>query len=68
VPESAEAIFKMTLLPDGTVMDAVMVKSSGFPAYDDAVERAIRSASPLPLPTDVTLQKMFREIRLSFRP
>ncbi len=69
VPENAEAIFKVTLLPDGMLMDdPVLVKSSGYPAYDEAAERAILSAEPLPVPTDVTLQKMFRELKLSIRP
>ena len=69
VPENAEAIFKVTLLPDGTLMeDPVLVKSSGFSAYDNAAERAILSAQPLPVPTDVSLQKMFRELKLSVRP
>jgi colicin import membrane protein len=69
VPESAEAIFRVTLLPDGMLMDdPVLVKSSGFPAYDDAAERAILSAEPLPVPTDVSLQKMFRELKLSIKP
>ena len=69
VPESAEAIFKVTLLPDGMLMgDPVLVKSSGFPTYDDAAERAILSAEPLPVPTDVSLQKMFRELKLSIKP
>jgi colicin import membrane protein len=69
VPESAEAIFKVTLLPDGMLMeDPVLIKSSGSPAYDDAAARAILSAEPLPVPTDVSLQKMFRELKLSIRP
>lgn len=69
VPESAEAIFKVTLLPDGMLMDdPVLVKSSGIPAYDEAAERAILSAEPLPVPTDASLQKMFRELKLSIRP
>jgi len=68
VPESAEAIFEITLLPDGTVMDVELQKSSGYPAYDNAAERAIRLADPLPMPTDVNLQMMFRELKLSIRP
>jgi colicin import membrane protein len=68
VPESAEAIFKITSLPDGTVMEVELQKSSGFPAYDNAAERAIKLAEPLPLPTDKELQKMFRELRLTIRP
>ncbi|MBU1426887.1 MAG: cell envelope integrity protein TolA [Gammaproteobacteria bacterium] len=69
VPQTAEAIFKVTLLPDGTLMDdPLLVKSSGFPAYDEAAERAILSAEPLPVPSDVSLQKLFRELKLSIRP
>ncbi|OIR11544.1 hypothetical protein GALL_70390 [mine drainage metagenome] len=69
VPDSAEAIFKVTLLPDGMLMDdPVLLKSSGFPAYDDAAARAILSAEPLPVPDDVSLQKMFRELKLSIKP
>jgi len=69
VPDSAEAVFKVTLLPDGMLMDdPVLVKSSGFPAYDDAAERAILSAEPLPVPADAMLQKMFRELELKIRP
>ena len=69
VPASAEAVFKVTLLPDGTLVDdPVLVKGSGYPAYDDAAERAILSAQPLPVPADPTLQKLFRELKLSIRP
>lgn len=69
VPKDAEAIFKVTLLPDGMLMDdPVLIKSSGFPAYDEAAERAILAAEPLPVPDDVSLQKMFRELKLSIRP
>lgn len=68
VPDSAEALFKITLLPDGTVMDVELKKSSGFPAYDNAAERAIRLADPLPMPAEVSLQMMFRELKLSIRP
>ena len=69
VPSSAEAIFKVTLLPDGTLMDQPeLVKSSGIQAYDEAAARAILSAEPLPVPSDVDLQKMFRELKLSIRP
>ena len=69
VPDTAEAIFSVTLLPDGMLMDdPVLVKGSGFPAYDAAAERAILSAEPLPVPTDVSLQKMFRKLRLSIKP
>jgi len=69
VPKDAEVIFKVTLLPDGSLMDEpVLIKSSGFPAYDQAAERAILAAQPLPMPPDVSLQRMFRELRLSIKP
>lgn len=69
VPESAEAIFKITLLPDGSLLDdPVLLKSSGIPAYDNAAARAILLAQPLPMPTDISLQREFRELRLSIRP
>jgi len=68
LPADAKAEFKVTLLPGGMVLDVLLVKSSGNRAYDDAAERAIYKAQPLPLPTDVGLQKMFRELRLTIKP
>ncbi len=60
--------FKVILLPDGSVLDAVRMKSSGNTAYDEATERAIYKAQPLPMPTDPVLKKRFRELRLTIRP
>ncbi len=68
VSPNAEVIFKVTLLPGGSVLDAVILKGSGNPAYDEATERAIYKAQPLPLPTDPLLKKQFRELRLTIRP
>ena len=63
-----EAEFTVVLLPDGEVLRATLVKSSGYPAYDAAVERAILRASPLPLPPDASLFDEFRTLDLHFRP
>ncbi len=63
-----EAVFDVVLLPDGEVLKATLVKSSGYPAYDSAVERAIRRASPLPLPPDPSLFEEFRTLDLHFKP
>lgn len=64
-----EAVFQLRLLPDGEVLEVRLVKPSGQPAYDEAVERAIRKASPLPLPVDRTVAARFREnLQLVFRP
>ena len=65
---TAAAEFQVTLLPDGSVLDAVLIRSSGNAAYDEATERAIYKAQPLPIPTDPVLKKRFRELRLTIRP
>lgn len=65
-----EVVFKVNLLPNGELNGRpVLVKSSGVPAYDSAVERAIVSASPLPLPSDNEAAALFGEgLELKFRP
>lgn len=68
VAPNAEVVFRVTLLPGGSVLDAVILKGSGNPAYDEATERAIYKSQPLPLPTDPLLKKEFRELRLTIRP
>lgn len=61
-----EALFDVVLLPTGDVASARLRRSSGNKAYDDALERAILKASPLPLPT--RSEVFSRELRLVFRP
>jgi colicin import membrane protein len=63
-----QAEFEVSLIPTGEVLNVKLARSSGNPAYDNAVERAIRKASPLPLPTDASLVGRFRELKLKFRP
>lgn len=63
-----QAEFDVSLIPTGEVLNVKLSRSSGNPAYDNAVERAIRKASPLPLPTDPSLVGRFRELKLKFRP
>ena len=63
-----EAVYKVTLLPGGEVLDIKLVKTSGIPAYDAAVERAIHAADPLPVPTDPDLFQQLRELPYKFRP
>jgi colicin import membrane protein len=55
------------VLPDGNVLGVKLKKPSGNPAYDNAVERAISRAQPLPMPPDPALLKDFRELNLKFR-
>ncbi len=61
-----EAIFDVIQLPTGEIIDAVLRKSSGSRAYDDAVQRAIVKSSPLPRPDRPELFQ--RTLTLKFRP
>jgi len=61
-----EAIFEVVQLPTGEIIDTQLRKSSGVRAYDDAVQRAIIRASPLPLPKSAELFR--RNLTLKFRP
>ena len=61
-----EALFLVTQLPTGEVLDAKLVISSGHTAYDEAVHRAILKSSPLPKPDSAGL--FVRELKLTFRP
>jgi colicin import membrane protein len=63
-----EAEFDVVLLPDGNPLGVKLKRSSGNVAYDNAVERAILKAQPLPLPPDQALFRYFRELNLAFRP
>ena len=63
-----QAVYKVVLLPGGDVLSATLVKSSGVPAYDSSIERAIYKAQPLPLPPDPAQFPKFRELELQFRP
>jgi len=61
-----ETIFEVVQLPTGEIIDAVLRKSSGVRAYDDAVQRAIIKSSPLPRPDRPDLFQ--RTLTLKFRP
>lgn len=64
-----EAVFQVSLLPNGEVLRVTLVKSSGQSVYDAEVERAILKASPLPLPGDKSAAAVFRDgLNLKFRP
>jgi colicin import membrane protein len=61
-----EAIFEVVQLPTGEIIDAQLKQSSGVRAYDEAVQRAIIKASPLPRPDSPDLFR--RNLTLKFRP
>ena len=61
-----EATFEVDQLPSGEVLNIRLKRSSGVPALDEAIERAIRRSSPLPLPANPSLFQ--RTIEFKFRP
>lgn len=66
---NAQVEFDIVILPGGEVLSAKLKRSSNsMPAYDNAVERAILRAQPLPLPPDPALIREFREMTLRFWP
>jgi colicin import membrane protein len=66
IPGNPEAIFDVVQLPTGEVLSARLRKSSGYKPYDEAVERAILKASPLPKPDRPDLFQ--RNLELKFKP
>lgn len=48
VPGKPEVVFKIEQLPSGEIISVRLTKSSGIPAFDNAVEKGILKSSPLP--------------------
>ncbi|MDR2365830.1 MAG: TonB C-terminal domain-containing protein, partial [Zoogloeaceae bacterium] len=63
-----ESVFEISLLPNGEVIrDKVrLIASSGNPALDEAIARAISKSSPLPKPEDPAAFK--RTLTIIYRP
>jgi colicin import membrane protein len=62
-----KAVFKVTQLPTGDIVGDVRIsQSSGNKALDEAVVRAIRKSSPLPLPDDRSLFE--RDLNIPYQP
>ncbi|MGQ5522257.1 TonB family protein [Chitinimonas sp. PSY-7] len=62
-----EAEFEVRLLPDMTVLDAKLIRSSGSAAFDEAALRAIlRAAQYPPLPAEVEFRTL-RQHKLKYR-
>jgi colicin import membrane protein len=65
-PRQYVADFEVQLLPTGEQVGAPkLLKSSGLPAYDQAVERAIRRCDPFPRPREGSMPS---SLRLRFDP
>ena len=60
-----EAIVQVDQLPTGEVVAVKLIRASGTPAWDEAVQRAVWAASPLPKRKDGTVARV---LELAFRP
>ena len=58
MPGNPKAVFKVEQLPTGEIMSVRLVKSSGVPEFDRAVENGIKKASPLPKKKDGTVERI----------
>lgn len=69
VPEGTSpqiyADFQVDLLPTGEILAVKLLKPSGLPGYDAAVERAIRRTDPFPRKRDGSVD---RSVLIRFRP
>lgn len=67
VATGTEVSVRIRILPGGDVLD-IAVTHSASPTYSAAIERAIRSAQPLPVPdANSELFPQFRDLNLNFR-
>jgi colicin import membrane protein len=66
VTGNPEALVEMSLLPDGGLLNVKIKKSTGNPALDAAIERAVRKSDPLPKPDDPGA--FARDLAFTFRP
>ena len=60
------ATFRVEQLPTGEIMSVRLVKSSGVPEFDRAVENGIKKASPLPKKKDGTVERTL-DVNFSMR-
>jgi colicin import membrane protein len=65
-PGTPQPKFLIELLPGGEVGSVRLERSSGNRALDDAMERAIKKASPLPMPTRAEV--FDRNLHFVFKP
>jgi colicin import membrane protein len=62
-----EVQFEVNVLPTGEITRVRLLKSSGNPAFDQAVQRGIEKSSPLPLPADKEAAAEFRNLVLKHK-
>lgn len=68
IPGNPTIEYELELLPDGSVKDIKITRASGYPAFDEAVKRAIFSAAPFEkdpasgkVPPSLTVKQRLKE-------
>lgn len=70
LPEGLSCKLRVNLLPDGEVINAAIITSSGNEIFDRRALTAVQKASPLPVPKDAdTFERLnMRETTITFEP
>jgi len=68
VPGNPTIEYELELLPDGSVKDIKILRESGYPAFDEAVKRAVYSTAPFErdpatgkIPPSITVRQRLKE-------
>ncbi|EKF73990.1 hypothetical protein A11A3_10806 [Alcanivorax hongdengensis A-11-3] len=59
---------RINMIPGGEVVNVAVVKSSGYPDFDESVMTAVKLASPLPVPQGKLFDQTFRSLVIEFDP
>jgi len=65
--KSLVSVVDVRLIPGGDVIDVSVVRTSGNLVYDRSAERAVRKASPLPLPQDPVIAAKLFNFKFEFK-
>ena len=66
--EGLSCVILIRMIEGGKVIESNIVESSGNELFDQRAEKAVYSASPLPVPSEIRLFNKMRTIRITFEP
>ena len=66
--EGLSCVILIRMIEGGKVIESNIVESSGNELFDQRAEKAVYSASPLPVPSEIRLFNKMRSIRITFEP
>jgi colicin import membrane protein len=68
IDHNLHCLYRVELAPNGVVLSATLMKSSGNPALDRLAKATIMKASPLPVPKNTAVFDTMRELQLIMTP